>query len=404
MGSRPSLQRLIAMPAEDFLSGYYSRMPVVSRQSELHQGFDDLLTESDVDRLLCGGLRTSSVRMVRGDQQARPEQFGRPAVGDDAGTAPYIDTTRVMRLLQDGYSLVLRSLHRYHSPLVTFGHDLAGELGYPVRISAYVTPPNSQAVRTHFDLQDVFVLQIQGAKEWNILKPAVELPVEGQAWQEMGRAKRERFLEEAEPSVELTLTPGDVLYVPRGYLHDAKASTETSIQLTVAVVTLSRFDLFRQLAERASQDKWFREALPLYSDNSEISSEMPELLSEGFRRLERLAAEAPCDDLIWELRRDQSRDLPPAPVSVLGSLGRGDRTTYISHPGMRFAIRTDGASVRVLLDERELVFPAGSREIIEEILVEGKESETLANHKEPPDLRTRIVRALINSGVLIPKP
>jgi len=51
-------------------------------------------------------------------------------------------------------------LHVAWPPLVTFGSELAAELGHPVQINAYVTPPQNRGFAPHYDVHDVFVLQI----------------------------------------------------------------------------------------------------------------------------------------------------------------------------------------------------------------------------------------------------
>ena len=43
----------------------------------------------------------------------------------------------------------------------------------------------------------------------------------------------------ASPLLEPELRPGDLLYLPRGYLHSAMACSEVSIHLTIGIHTLS---------------------------------------------------------------------------------------------------------------------------------------------------------------------
>ena len=62
------------------------------------------------------------------------------------------------------------------------------------------------------------------------------------------------------------MEPGDLLYIPRGYYHDALASTESSLHLTFAVAPLDGRILFRLLEEMAVRDPEFRDHLPDYRD------------------------------------------------------------------------------------------------------------------------------------------
>ena len=79
----------------------------------------------------------------------------------------------MLAALDDGATLVLQALHRTWPPLVEFGARLAAELGHPVQINAYITPPQNQGFAPHYDVHDVFVLQIAGRKRWRIHAPVV---------------------------------------------------------------------------------------------------------------------------------------------------------------------------------------------------------------------------------------
>ena len=47
----------------------------------------------------------------------------------------------------------------------------------------YLSPPNAQGFKTHFDSHDVFVLQVAGSKVWTIYDTLIELPLHGQAFE-----------------------------------------------------------------------------------------------------------------------------------------------------------------------------------------------------------------------------
>ena len=84
--------------------------------------------------------------------------------GVGAGITDQVADDKVLAQLSDGATLVLQALHRTWPPLVRFGSALAAELGHPVQINAYVTPPQNQGFSAHYDTHDVFVLQVAGTK------------------------------------------------------------------------------------------------------------------------------------------------------------------------------------------------------------------------------------------------
>ena len=63
---------------------------------------------------------------------------------------------------------------------------------------------------------------------------------------------------------ELTLRPGDVLYVPRGMPHCAMAKDSTSLHLTVSITPLYWMDLLKAAVEQAAvHASALRRSLPI---------------------------------------------------------------------------------------------------------------------------------------------
>jgi len=78
--------------------------------------------------------------------------------------------------------------------------------------------PEGGGVGPHFDSYDVFLLQARGARRWRIgAQPDLTL-VEGAPL---------RILEQFRPERELTVEPGDLLYLPPRYAHEGVALSES---------------------------------------------------------------------------------------------------------------------------------------------------------------------------------
>jgi hypothetical protein len=50
--------------------------------------------------------------------------------------------------------------YRVWPPIVAFSQQLVAELGHPVQANAYITPPSSRGFAPHYDVHDLFVLQV----------------------------------------------------------------------------------------------------------------------------------------------------------------------------------------------------------------------------------------------------
>ncbi|MGY1593732.1 cupin domain-containing protein [Geodermatophilus sp. SYSU D00708] len=174
----------------------------------------------------------------------------------------------MLRLFADGSTVVLQGLHRLWPPLIEFADSLAADLGHPTQVNAYVTPPSSRGFSPHYDVHDVFVLQVAGEKHWRIHEPVLPDPLRTQPWND--RAAAVAAAAERDPVIDAVLRPGDALYLPRGYLHSAVALGEISAHLTVGVHPVTRWaaaesvlDLVRVLA---TEDPALRGSLPLGVD------------------------------------------------------------------------------------------------------------------------------------------
>lgn len=104
---------------------------------------------------------------------------------------------------------------RYVDDLWNLLEKMETYFGSLVGSNIYITPPDSQGLAPHCDDVEIFVLQLEGKKEWKIYKPMVEL----------SRDYTQDLLQESigEPVMEVLLEPGDLLYFPRGYIHQCKS-------------------------------------------------------------------------------------------------------------------------------------------------------------------------------------
>lgn len=76
------------------------------------------------------------------------------------------------------------------------------------------------------------------------------------------------------------MRPGDVLYLPRGWYHDALATEDASLHLTLSVTPLYGRILFSLLEQAAMQDPAFRAWLPPAGsdDGAALSSQLAQLM------------------------------------------------------------------------------------------------------------------------------
>lgn len=245
-GAGVAQPRLLGVSPEEFAADYWSRKALLTRGAG---DFTDLFSAAAVDELLSRrGLRTPFLRMAKDGSTLTERSFTAPA-GVGATIADQLDDTAIWRQFADGATIVLQALQRTWSPVGEFTARLATELGHPVQANAYVTPRQNRGFDDHYDVHDVFVLQIEGSKRWVIHEPVHPDPLRDQPWTDRRAAVAEAA--RSAPVIDTVLQPGDCLYLPRGWLHSAQAQDEVSIHLTLGVHVWTRYAVAEQLLQDA---------------------------------------------------------------------------------------------------------------------------------------------------------
>jgi len=132
-----------------------------------------------------------------------------------------------------GGSYVLNHADLYHQELAQLCADLRDKLVH-VYANLYLTPPRSQAVKAHTDDQDVFILQVAGTKNWILYEAPTQLPYTHEMTGKTGSIRAVTEEMKLRKLQEVSLVAGDLLYLPRGMMHEASTgNSELSLHLTL---------------------------------------------------------------------------------------------------------------------------------------------------------------------------
>ncbi len=347
-----ALARCTSVDAAVFAAEHWSRTPLLSRAKELPAPFDDLLSVADVDELVADrALRTPFFRTVsEGGSLPLPVRTvtaGARRIGD------LVDGDALAAQHTDGATLVLQSVHRMHPPVARFCRDLAAELGHATQCNAYITPAGEhQGFDFHHDTHDVFVLQVSGRKRWIVHEPVVRLPLASQP-----QAGAHLVREGAEPLLDVELEAGDVLYLPRGYVHAALTTDEHSVHLTVGVLSTTWHDVLSDVVSLAAREESFRDALPVQPVDG-LARSLPELLRRAAAWVEQL----PPAEVEQVVRRRLERAVPVEPLPLLATAAAlrslDPATPLRPRRGLSAAVRVDGGSLVLTLPGKTVTLPA----------------------------------------------
>ncbi|WP_291037417.1 cupin domain-containing protein [Herbiconiux sp.] len=271
--ARPALSRCIDVSPDTFAAEYWGRQALLSPASGLHADFSDLFSASAVDELVRErGLRTPFIRMAHEGSVLPPASFTASG-GFGAEIGDQVSSEKVLAEFAAGATIVLQGLHRVWPPLIDFTRRLVDDIGHPAQVNAYVTPASSRGFDPHYDVHDVFVLQIAGEKHWRIHAPVHPDPLRDQPWTDHKAAVAEAAL--GEPVIDAVLRPGDALYLPRGWIHSATALGGTSVHLTVGMSAYTRADVVRALVSTLGAHESLRGSLPLGLDWADAEAVRP---------------------------------------------------------------------------------------------------------------------------------
>jgi lysine-specific demethylase/histidyl-hydroxylase NO66 len=402
---RPALRRLVAGELDDFAAYRWGREPLLTRADRLPTTFADLLDASAVDELVGQrGLRTPFVR-VACKGSTLPNASFTAGGGVGAGIADQVSDDKLSALFADGATIVLQGLHRTWPPLIRFVAQLATELGHPVQANAYVTPPQSQGFADHYDVHDVFVLQVDGEKSWRIHPPVLPAPLRDQPWTDHDREVSERAAEP--PVLEAVLRPGDCLYLPRGYLHAATALGAVSTHLTLGVHTFTRYAIAEEVVRRAlaelAADVDLRRSLDLGVDVGEpeqTSTELGLLRDRLVEAIVKVDGRAVADGLgaTW---RGAGRAEPIGPLAQLRASQQlaGDQVLRLrSHLVAQILEPADsggptGGSARLVSRAGQVSLDPDQEPAVRQLLRDGSASAA--------DLGHELARRLLVAGVVV---
>ncbi|MFD0022265.1 cupin domain-containing protein [Streptomyces sp. NPDC058382] len=376
--------RLTGMRREEFARDVWARTPLLTRRAD---EFSDLFSADAVDELVSRrGLRTPFLRVAKNGSTLPGSSFTSSA-GVGATISDQLDDTALWREFADGATLVLQALQRTWGPVGDFGTALSTELGHPVQANAYITPPQNRGFDDHYDVHDVFVLQIEGTKRWIIHGPVHPDPLRDQPWTDRRTAVAEAA--KAEPHIDTVLEPGDVLYLPRGWLHAAEAQGRVSIHLTLGIHSWTRYELAEQLVRAAlatlRDDPRMRGSLPLGVDGPAGELDMVR------ERLLAAVMEADSTPLFDRARRGQGRPGPLGPLAQLAAVdGLRPGTPVRLREALEARLEGRRLSTRVgRLDFAEKDMPSLARLLDGEVRTAG-------------DLGVELVGRLLHAGVLVP--
>jgi ribosomal protein L16 Arg81 hydroxylase len=388
----PSFEWLIdpISPAR-FFQDYYEHKPLVVEGPSAK--FASLLSMAEIDRFLA--TTTPYHPDVFLTDAARELKFEDFTV---AGSEPSgrIDLARAYQLFGTGATIVLNQMQERLPQLADLCRAAERTFSHHFQTNIYLSPPNAQGFKTHFDSHDVFVLQVSGSKHWTIYDTLIELPLAGQGFEP------EKHVAGA-PTREIVLKAGDLFYCPRGLFHSARSTDEASLHITLGLIGKTWADVLTEaLSEACLQSPAFRANLPAGFANMDFDSSKAEA---AFRALlETFASNARLQPILGRFAETFVTTRRPDLRGCLEELGAAPQISAETRVGPRphlvFALREENQNLVLVFGPTQIKFPSFAREDLEAALREPFIVRDFPGRLDEAG-KLALARRLVKEGILI---
>lgn len=307
-------------------------------------------------------LQEPRLRLARAGERVPVEEYTSPVTPRRGAPYRRIDHGELGARLRDGATLVLDSADELYGPVDTLAGDIERVLRERTQVNLYASFSATRGFETHWDDHDVLVVQVHGSKHWRVFGPTRRYPSR--------RDVATPEPPEGEPALDLVLTAGDVLHVPRGWWHDASATEGASLHLTYGVNSATGVDFVTWLADELRRHEVARADLPRYAGTEARKQRVKEL---G----ELLATELAEPGLLDRFLADRDAMAPPRthsglPFSVHDALPAHTGTVTLQAPRAALSEDTAGGTVTLAADGNRLTFAAAAAPVLR-VLLDGAE-------------------------------
>ncbi|AWP20276.1 putative bifunctional lysine-specific demethylase and histidyl-hydroxylase NO66 [Scophthalmus maximus] len=300
------------IPAKAFFRDTWEKKPILVQRENPHY-YKGLFSTAEFDRI----LREEDVQFgVNLDVTSYTN--GKRETHNPPGRAlPFT----VWDFYKSGCSLRMLNPQAFSSTFWNVLSILQEQFGSMAGANVYLTPPGTQGFAPHYDDIEAFVVQLEGKKHWRVYNPRSEdevLPVLS--------SPNFKQTDIGKPILEVVLEAGDLLYFPRGFIHQGDCLPDVhSLHITISSYQKNSWgDLLQKVVPAAlevamEEDVEFRQGLPLdyltymgvqNSDNDD--SRRTKFFSRIESLLKKLKDYAPVDAAVDQKARDFLHDcLPP---------------------------------------------------------------------------------------------
>lgn len=341
---------LASLDIEKFQNAYWEK-----KHHHIKRGnttfYNSIFNIKDVDTILDKSRPSgSSIRVVK-NQDPLPKHKYENSDGS-------LNLNQLYASYSDGYTIVVNEIERFWKPLRQLCHNMQNTLSHKTVANMYLTPANQKALKPHYDTHDVFVIQIHGEKYWKLYDADYPTPI-------LNSHQPIFQSDQLQNEINIKVTAGDMLYIPRGVPHEAITKDESSIHLTIGVYPTQWMDVISNAVKHlAYTNVELRKALPLgFLNNKENAHEFRNELQHKLKvLLEEITDKGSINgafQFISEEFRDAQKPMGDGHFAHLDKLDTISCETKLKHrEGLSSKVQVVGNASRIIFPGNVIKGPA----------------------------------------------
>lgn len=395
-GRDPLLWLLGSRPLDQFLSHDWEQQALVLERGDTAY-YRDLLTFEDVNEFMSrNDIRYPYLRLVKDGRELPLVDYADDFVYGNNVFPGLLDNDKVFHHYAEGATLSFQIFQKCMEELSRFCNSLEARLRFQTQVNIFVTPPGSKGFTAHYDDHSFFILQVSGKKHWKIYGNPLELPLQ--------EFRRRAVTPDLGEPHEVTLFSGDLLYLPRGFYHEASTSDETSVHITLGIFPFTWIQVLQRLIDEAKEDVEFRRAPAAYLVPGAPAADL-QVHFDGLVR--KLGSSRPVEHVFAALfRQAASKQIVDGRDRLrdLAGLAQLHQDSWVTMRPVQWALTMETGTAALTFYDKTIRFPEAVEGALREILAETRFRPCDLRSVLDPRSRLNVVKKLVKEGLLSLEP
>lgn len=257
---------LAPVTPDEFFDSYYEKKPLHIEGSPEKANY--ICTWGDFNELISktGIWSDQTFKMVIDTQRVAPQDYCDRAASRDGISLNVPSSAKVQKQMDNGASIVLDLVETLNPGIRAVAEAFEMALATRVSCNAYCSQNQRKAFPSHFDSMEVFALHVEGTKTWNVYEGRFKDPLEMPGYEQTSFAPEYHEKTKGALLMEVEMKPGDLLYLPKGWYHDAMASSEACLHLSFSTAQTNGLNFLRWVTGSLDQVAIFRKPMPPHDE------------------------------------------------------------------------------------------------------------------------------------------